>query len=159
MTVGSQRLGERGVGRAEGIVGADVDPDRGAAVGVSDSGGRDNIVAGEVLGVVERAGSTVAAADPQRGGVPADRAETPGMQAGDVQRAEAAHRDTADGDPFRVGVQPAQRLRDHLVDDEGAPGSVGSVMPVGVGTAVGEDDVGCARAEPCEGREHRVVEV
>jgi hypothetical protein len=47
VTVGSQQLGERGVGGAEGIICADVDPDRGAAVGVTGASGGDDVVAGE----------------------------------------------------------------------------------------------------------------
>src|ERR1019366_5018886 len=89
VAVRSQLLDERGVGGSEGILRADVDPDRDPAVGVAGVGGGDHIVAGEVLGIVERAGGAFAAADPQLGRVPAEGPEAPGMKAGDVQRPEA----------------------------------------------------------------------
>ena len=79
------------------------------------------------------------------GRVAADRAEAPGVQAGDVVGAVTAHRDAADRDAARVGVQLADRPRDHLVDDVVAPAAVAAVVPVGVVAAVGEDH-GRARA-------------
>ncbi len=115
-------------------------------------------MAGEVLGVVEGAGGALAAAQPERGGVAADGAEASAVLSGDVKRAKAAHRDSPDRDSVGVGVQPRDRLRDHLANDVGAPCAVGSVMPIGISATVWEDDVRGTRPEPRERCEHRVVE-
>src|SRR4051794_9591038 len=55
----AERGGERGVARAVGIVGAAVQPQARAAVwpAAAGPGDPDEVVAGEVLGVVERAGA------------------------------------------------------------------------------------------------------
>src|SRR4051794_34673346 len=94
----AERGGERGVARAEGIVGAAVQPQARAAgwPAAAGPGDPDEVVAGEALSVVERARSRLAAGQPHRGRVPADGAEPPGRVARDVEGAEAAHRDAAD---------------------------------------------------------------
>jgi hypothetical protein len=69
-----------------------------------------------------------------------DSAEPARVVEGEVERAEAAHRDPAHSDPGLVPVVAIGDLRDHLVDDVGGPLAVRSVVPVGVVTAVGEGD-------------------
>src|SRR5438046_4063781 len=79
------------VGAAERIVVASVEPNGPAAEARAAARGRDYVVAREVGRVVESAGGRLAAGVPERGRVPADRAEARGLEPREVERAEAAH--------------------------------------------------------------------
>jgi hypothetical protein len=88
-----------------------------------------------------------------------DGAEAPGVQAGQVVGAEAAHRNATDGDAPAIGVEQRDRPWDHLAHHVGAPLARDAVMPVGVISAVGEDDVRCPGAEPLERGEQLVAQL
>ena len=120
----------------ERIVSADVDPD-GYAVDAARSCRAEDVVAREVLGVVERAGRRLAAAGPECRRVCTDRAEPPRPQPPDVERAEAAHRDAADRDAQGVGVCALQGRGDRLSRHRRSPRAVMPVAPVAVLAAVG----------------------
>jgi hypothetical protein len=67
VSVPAQVQGQRRVGAAGGILRTDVDPERRPGVGIARPRGADDVVAGKVLGIVERAGSAAGPAWPERG--------------------------------------------------------------------------------------------
>ena len=74
----------------------------------------EHVVAVEVGRVVEGARGRVGPAEPQGCRVTADRAEAVRREPRQVECAEAAHRDSADRDPVRVGARAGHRRRDRL---------------------------------------------
>ena len=155
--VGAQPGGQRHVGRPERVGGADVDPDRGAPVRIGLRGGREQIVAAEILGVVECPGGGVRAAKPHRGRAGPDRAEAAGCGARQFERPEASHRDPADRHPPRVGMQARERDRDDLAQHVVGPAASRAVVPVGGLAPVGKHDVGRRRPLGGQRPEHRLV--
>jgi hypothetical protein len=103
------------------IRGPRVDPHGDAAVQVRVlPSGREEVVSGEVLGVVERPLRGLAGIE-DRGGVSAHRAPPAGPQPGDVERTEPAHRDPGDRDAVWVRVRHAEAVWDGLPDDVRSP--------------------------------------
>jgi hypothetical protein len=100
----------------------------------------DQVVPREVRGVVERPRRGVTAREPERRRMRTDRAERAARA--EVERPEAAHRDTADCDARRMRSSHAGR--DRLVQHHRAPAAVAPVVPVAVVTAVEEEDGRCA---------------
>jgi len=74
----------------------------------------EHVVAVEVGRIVERARRRVGPAEPQGCRVAPDRAEAVRREPRQVECAEAAHRDSADRDPVRVGTRAGNRRRDRL---------------------------------------------
>jgi hypothetical protein len=79
--------------------------------------------------------------------VRADRAEAAGVEARDVERAEAAHRGAADGDAVRIGVEPLDRCRDRLVQHVASPAAIRPVVEEAATTAARQEDRRRAIAE------------
>src|SRR5439155_5298279 len=90
----------------------------------------------------------LAAGAPHRRRVAAHRAEAP--KAGEIESAEAAHREAADRDPRAVRAVAANRCGDDLVEDVGAPAALGPVVVVRMVAAVREDDDRRPGAEPLQ---------
>jgi glycyl-tRNA synthetase len=142
------RASELDVGATERVAVAHVDPERAA---VAEPKVHD-IVAREVVSVVECARRSLAARTPQRGGVCADGAETVWRQPREIERAEAAHRDPADRDAARIGTCAPERSRDHLPQHIRPPAAGAPVVPVARRAPVGDDD---ARRSPVESFQRR----
>jgi SanA protein len=149
-----ERLVERHVGDQERVFPPGVVPDG----DVAECGGvradrSDHVVAREVLGVVEGAGGGVGDAQPEGGGVAANRAEAPGELESEVIGSEAVHRYAADGDPAGIGAGPPRDGGYRLVEHVFAPAAVGAVVPVAVVASLRQRDDGGA---PTERRERLV---
>ena len=143
----------------EAIARAHVQPDRRAAVGArAATGHAEQVVASEVRRAVERAGHRLAGRSEERGGVPAHGAEAPGVEACDVERAEAAHRGAADGHTPRVGVQPPQRGGDGLVHHVLRPAAAAAIVEEAAAAAARQQDRRGARAQPGQGGKQPAAE-
>jgi hypothetical protein len=152
-----QLVGESLIAGLERVLGTGVHPHRLAGERARiRRRGTDDVVALEVLGVVERAGRGLGAGLPQRRTVPSYGTEPSGTVEGEVEGAEAAHGDPGDCDPIPVPVVAVSYLRDHLVDHVVGPLGVGSVVPVRVVPPVGEGDERGPVPELCKGGEELV---
>src|SRR3954470_5937545 len=141
-TVRTQLIGELVQSRvAERILIAGVDPDRLSQIWARGLGRcLQDVVAFKVGGVVERSGRRFTARVPDGGRMGADRAEQAGVEAGYVERPEATHRDPADGDPPRVGVELPGDARYPHMPDVGPPATCRPLVPIRVIVCVRSGD-------------------
>jgi hypothetical protein len=102
-------------GRIEKRIGvAYIEPDRSAAEHLPAATSREHVVTSEILCVVERTGRRLAAGAPESRRVAADRAEPVRSDAGQVERSETAHGDSADRHTLRIRALALQRQSDRF---------------------------------------------
>ena len=118
--VGFELAGQRLGCREKGILVADVEPDR-RVVERCAARQRQQVVAGEVGGVVEREQGVIRATGVDGRRMASDRAEALRCESAEVERAETAHRDPADRDAIGVRAAAFEAGRNHLVEDVRAP--------------------------------------